>query len=186
MSIGGIGITTCALCGKKFTQTLGVVLRGTPDLKNHSAHVERQVQQLNDHLKAEHPQHYEAIDVYAAQYRGFLVLSNFRSTDEQIKKARDQMRWYLHAQTGNASIPDRNLIPRTRELSDEIALKLYNACTDNSTTAQIAAIVFGSLCPILQGFRDELQEPAKYKPLIGESREISVLNDTSEADKDVN
>lgn len=180
MSQNPVGITTCALCNKKFTQALGnVLVASNAELRQHSKFIERQLQMLSDHLRTEHPKHWEAIDMYATQYKGFLVFSNYRSTDPQIQRARDQMRWYIHRQTSNAQIPDSKLVPKTRELTAAIALKLYAACTSNSTADEIAAILFDELCPYFKGFRDELQEPGRYPPLLGEKTEIALVEEVS-------
>ena len=166
-------------CGAKFQGELGLLVGATPQpLNGKDAQLESQMQQLRQHLMRQHPREYTAIDIYAANYKGFLLLSNFRSSDPRIQTARDKMRWAIHRQTSNATIPDEKIEAKTQELVEQLSAQIHSSePEDSDDRARTIQILMNGFLPILKGFRNELQEPGKYPPVMGENRQETLSGD---------
>ncbi len=89
-------ITTCAVCGQKFTGPRLQVI-GEPN-----ARLRKYIEGLSQHFAEKHPEVSRAMDAQALFYCGWLFLRNFKTTDPELKEERDRKRWEVHQQTLNA------------------------------------------------------------------------------------
>src|SRR5579871_6041662 len=93
------GTTQCALCGWQLKEEIGLAIAQAKV----GTRTEKQLTQIQQHLLRQHSRAIVSIDMYAAAYKGFMMLSQMRSTNPLIQEERDRMRWQIHAQTSNAS-----------------------------------------------------------------------------------
>lgn len=100
------GITTCKLCGKEFTgpgYTILGIDKGTD---------QAMIQYLNEvclHFAQVHEQENEALQQRTIAFLTMLRLMNFRTTDSELKKQVQQMRWQVAQQVIPIRLRDSKL-----------------------------------------------------------------------------
>lgn len=183
------GLNTCRICGRRFTSRMGMIITNPTEARRQQDSIMREIAALWEHLIKHHPKQAETVVMLTEQYRGFLVLCQFESTDPNITKSRDQMRWHIHNATAAATVPDDKLEERTVETARTIAARLITRfdnrevfpktsaalkyalnvvppeTTKEEEERRITEEVADVIRPIFRGLRDVLQEPGKFEPL---------------------
>lgn len=163
-----MGLTVCNLCGETFAGPSALVI-GQPAIAPY-------LEKITRHFMTHHKKEEQAISIKALEFLGMLRLMNFRTSDPDIGKQIDYLRWSVHQQTLAASIPDDKLIERTEEATLHIVDTLWAVLTmtydarQDSMPDYIRALKptiiseLGSMLEeIFRGIRDVLQEPNRYQ-----------------------
>lgn len=164
------GISTCMLCGAKFTgpTQAGLVIRpGQPNNR-----VIQYYQTLVGHLMEKHRDHANAILLHGEEFKGMLYLMNFQSTDQAMQDQRNFFRWKIHQRTLNAHVTDQNIEKMVSDLAVSIVTEVLALVPVNLTVSEsyalsilkprITEVIGKKLKPAFTAVRDELEEPGKF------------------------
>lgn len=155
-------ITKCLLCGQSFT-TQYIQIIGKPDQR-----FEKYMQDLKKHLDARHPEQALIMVQNGGAFMEMLFLMNFQTTDEELRKKIDFVRWQVHQQTLGARIKDDKLRNTCGSLAQRLVAMVLDAkLTEGAMGAErlddrLAREFTEELIPVFTGIRDELQEPNRY------------------------
>lgn len=165
------GFSTCRLCGQVVKGTMGMLLRPQSRInQRHAGKAADQIAGLVAHLETFHVAEMHHATQLGQSFFAFIALGFFTHTDPAIQQSLDQMRWQSHNYTAPCAMPDSRIEDQTRKL----AARLMEAVRDNDLEdGRAEDIVYEVLLPVLKGFRDVLQEPAKY-PAVGAKTEPEI------------
>ena len=142
---------TCTHCGKVFYGPRLGVTHITD--RNHAAMLASFFQKLIEHIQTEHQDRGMQIGLAEAEFRTMMVLSNFRSDDEELKRKLDKSRWNVHQNTLALHVTDRmiqdcveGVLPDLLTLADARDLPALKR----------------NLFELMAGLRRQLEEPHKY------------------------
>jgi hypothetical protein len=127
------GITTCKLCGKEFAGPTHTIIGAPGGVNNQLAEYMKDIAQ---HFLQKHPQENEAVQYRSLEYMGMLRLMNFRTTDSELKKQVQLMRWQVAQQV----IPIRLRDSKLSEMATQ-----WGATLAESIMAKAAAVLPGKL-----------------------------------------
>jgi hypothetical protein len=144
-------ITTCKHCNMRFDGGLEII--GRPN-----ARMEALLMKLGSHMHKAHPQHAQALNLHGAAFMGMLFLMNFKSTDAELNKQRDQARWQIHQQTLNARFSDESLWEQCTALTQ----RLGDAFDETVSNDEARTIINDMLFEVVKSIRDALEEPNRY------------------------
>lgn len=143
---------SCTHCGQTFYG---------PDLGSTIITDERSVasfaNKLQQHIVQSHGELAEQIVVAGMEYQGMLLLSNFRSDSQGLKKNLDVSRWNVHQKTLLKRFTDEELSTWVERVAPDLV-----TLVEMGDTANLKANLLG----MLQSIRDLLEEPNKYLGVI--------------------
>jgi hypothetical protein len=157
-------VTTCKLCGRKFTGPIIIV--GEPP----HGRLNRYLQQLAEHIVREHPEVNQGLEIAALHYLGVLRMLNYQSSDTELTGQVDYQRWVTHRQTQAATLSDEALTAGAGTMALSIVDLVYSAIgepADSHTLKRIRPALLISITDKLTGefasVRDSLQERGRYQ-----------------------
>lgn len=152
-------IATCLLCGKAF-EGPAIAIIGH-QAKQQEVYLER----LSNHLQKAHPEQAQKMFALGAAFLEMIYLRNFKTTDPELTKAKDFVRWQIHQQTILKTYPDESLQRQAAELADQMqTLALENETTDKT----YHELFYPMLTAAFTAIRDSLEERGKYElPVVG-------------------
>ena len=99
-------ITTCRLCGQKFSNyPLDVPIIGEPV----TASAQRFVTHLASHLSSKHRETAQGILVASQQLYGFLAMVNYETQDKALLHLAELIRYDIHRSTRKIAISDEHV-----------------------------------------------------------------------------
>ncbi len=155
--------TKCNICGQLFVGPAFIV--GAPA----TARTVEYVNRLRMHLATDHPNAYTECDLAAAQFLTALVLGQFMTTDGELGRQSDFIRWQVHQKTLIARIPDDKMTTQVDNLAEDLIDVFMKAKSevDNPDDTMpfwdlVKVSIMEKLMPAFKGVRDVLEEPGKY------------------------
>lgn len=143
MSTSAIGrITTCTLCGQRFTAPAAVLIGETADRMT-----TRFVIALAQHFEQYHPGEYVRDAIAGQEYIGLLVLRHFLTNDPSLNRISELTRHRIHDRTTARRISDEMIRAKVAALALPI--------TENDTAR---------LTDLIRDMRDILQEAGAFAP----------------------
>ena len=141
----------CSHCQRMFAgPQLVLVGKGVDAVNNRLMQF---MEKLTAHVMNEHKEEARGIMLAASEYQGMLILSQFQTSDENLKTQSDVIRWGLHQRTLTARYSDQMIA----QWVDQVTPDLMTLVALNDT-----ANLKRNLAGMLQSMRDNLEEPAKY------------------------
>lgn len=80
--------------------------------------IQRYIQKLMAHLGKEHPEQLQLYTQQVGDYLGLLCLMSFDTSDEEVAKERDYLRWQLNKATRRAVVTDERIAEKCKVLVD--------------------------------------------------------------------
>lgn len=144
----------CIHCGKTFYGPR--FSAGQVTDRNHAAQLGSHFMKLVEHIQQEHKERGMQIGMAEAEFRTMLVLSNFRSDDEELKRKLDISRWNIHQQTLAVRVTDAMI----HDCIDKVLPDLKTLVTAHDDSG-----LRSNLFELMSGLRRLLEEPHKYLTL---------------------
>jgi hypothetical protein len=131
---------------------------------NPNARLEKYVRAISEHFINDHAEHDRALQIKALEFLGMLRLRNYKTIDPGLVEQRDFLRWTIHQATLNASISDETIKAEGAKFANKLIDEICAQCgiKEPPGLAQ-RGMVARDLIELLTGFRNELQEPGRYK-----------------------
>jgi hypothetical protein len=108
-------ITTCKLCGQRFSNNALPVIGDVPD-----AATQNFVKALIKHLKIVHARHFaqftQDMIVLSDQFAGWLALRSFQTEDPNLAQSQEILRKWVHSITRKNQLFDADLLDRVSRL----------------------------------------------------------------------
>lgn len=163
------GITTCNLCQRKFAGPLALIIgpgqHPQGRLVNH-------LNQLAQHFCEAHPEENNALQLKALEYLGMLRLLNYSTSDEELRRQLDFLRWSIHQSTLLHRVPDEKIAAKAEEHARgivdifESVLPPSNGPGTDQVREQLRpalqAAIAAKLAAVLSEVRNILEEPGRY------------------------
>jgi len=150
------GITTCLLCGVSFAGPRVAIIGA-----HNGSGFEQLMQALGAHLKQKHPEQGQIMMQNGAAFMEWLFLGNFKTTDAELSKQRDFVRWQVHQQTIKARWPDEQVREQCAELAESL-LQCVRWTDDHIDVDESAYQFTQKLIEAFTGIRETLEERGKY------------------------
>src|SRR5271166_4900446 len=141
----------CSLCNRMFAgPQLVLVGKGVDAVNNRLMQF---MEKLTGHVMNEHKEVAQGIVLAASEYQGMLILSQYQTSDDNLKLQTDVIRWGLHQKTLAARYTDAQLEQWVGQIVPELLTLADMRDVKTLTT---------NLIGMLQSMRDKLEEPGKY------------------------
>ncbi len=140
-------VTTCNKCGQKFYGPTVPHIIGQP-----AARLQHYLSELGSHINTAHANDAEFIQAQGLQHMGLMYLSNFDTTDKELREWKDFLRWQIQQATIAGRISDKTLIEKSAGLMDAL---LELAIDEEAKAADL-------LLEALKLIRNTYEEPGKF------------------------
>ena len=135
-------ITTCTLCGQRFTAPASLIIGQEADRRT-----VQYVQGLAKHFERKHVAEYIEAAKAGHEYIGLLVLSHFVTDDPELNRLSEMTRHRIHERSTSRRVGNETIARQVAALALPI---------DEAQTA--------ALCAMIQDMRDILQEVGQFAP----------------------
>jgi hypothetical protein len=149
-------VTTCNKCGAKFYGP-AVTIIGQP-----AARLQHYLSELGSHINTAHAKDAEYIQAQGLQHMGLMYLSNFDTTDKDLREWKDFLRWQIQQATIAGRISDKTLIEKSAGLMDALMDLAIDEEVNQPTPAGVAKAA-DLLLEALKLIRNTYEEPGKFE-----------------------
>jgi extradiol dioxygenase family protein len=141
----------CSHCGKTFYGPRFSVMQVTD--RNHAIQLQHFFDKLVTHIQAEHRERGIEVGMAEAEFHFMMVMSNFRSDDQELARKLDISRWNVHQKTLAVKITDQMI----RDCVEQVLPDLKTLVSTGDD-----AKLRSNLFELMAGLRRQLEEPHKY------------------------